>query len=103
MTPKLDSRAGQDAPKCPQSDVEAFRRHVSECGLKLPFRCAWRSANALLADLLDAPWPRAWNQGVDASACAPYNFSAADLEARFVPEYGTAREPSLDARRGTAA
>ena len=73
----------QDHPQCPAARVDAMKRLVSTCDLKLPFRCAWFSANALLATLLNARWPAAWNDGVDAAACARHGFTAADLRARW--------------------
>ncbi|KAH8068436.1 hypothetical protein JL720_12208 [Aureococcus anophagefferens] len=73
----------QDDPKCPKAKVRAMKRLVSECDLKMPYRCAWYSANVLLAELLNECWPIAWNDGVNASTCARFNFTAADLRARF--------------------
>jgi len=73
----------QDHPMCPKAKFEAWRRLISECDLKMPFRCAWHSANILLADLLNVSWPIAWNDNVTASTCEPYNFTALDLRARF--------------------
>ena len=73
----------QDNPKCPKAKVEAMKRLISKCDLKMPYRCAWYSANVLLADLLNVSWPIAWNEGVNVSTCEPYNFTAPDLQARF--------------------
>ena len=76
----------QDKPKCPLVKVEAMKRLISECDLKMPYRCAWYSANNLLAGLLNASWPLSWNNGVSLSTCELHGFTAADMRARFVDD-----------------
>jgi len=84
----------QDVPKCPKAKFEAWKRFTSECDMKMPFRCAWYSANMLLANLLNASWPIAWNHGVNASTCEPFNFTAADLRASFMSTASLPPQPT---------
>jgi len=71
----------QDHPQCPPEQVETMKLLISECDLKMPYRCAWHSANMRLAELLHRSWPLSWNDGVNMSTCAPHNFTTADLNA----------------------
>lgn len=76
----------QDDSKCPKAKLQAMKQLISKCDLKMPFRCAWYSANKLLANLLETTWPLAWNDGVNQSICDRHGFLAKDLSADFTAD-----------------
>ena len=73
----------QNFPKCPVSRLNQFKKMTRVCHLKVPFQCAWYSANAMFAEFLNVSWPLRWNDNINESVCLLNGFSASDLLADY--------------------